>query len=179
MQQGWGPQGPIGGPQGQMMGQGIGLGRMVPTMNTGLPTRGPPGSRAMVNMQMMGNGEEKKDGKKDRWIIERTRKTKNLHLHFFAAEMEMANPSYPQQQAPPNQTAPWPDRMMMDHYGNQSRFGILFNQSADERFERELRVDPRLVTLTPGCPSGTAFLRRMGWGVAPWGPRASRTRGPC
>ncbi|XP_053293905.1 nuclear receptor coactivator 2 [Pleuronectes platessa] len=94
MQQGWGPQGPIGGPQGQMMGQGIGPGRMVPTMNTGLPTRGHPGSRAMVNMQMMGN------------------------------EMEMANPSYPQQQAPPNQTAPWPDRMMMDHYGNQSRYGV-------------------------------------------------------
>ncbi|XP_027144239.1 nuclear receptor coactivator 2 isoform X2 [Larimichthys crocea] len=47
---------------------------------------------AMVNMQMMGN------------------------------EMEMANPAYPQQHAPPNQTAPWPDRMMtMDHYENQSR----------------------------------------------------------
>uniref|UniRef100_A0A671Z1R2 Nuclear receptor coactivator 2 n=1 Tax=Sparus aurata TaxID=8175 RepID=A0A671Z1R2_SPAAU len=38
------------------------------------------------------------------------------------AEMEMATPAYPQQHAPPNQTAPWPDRMMaMDHYGNQSR----------------------------------------------------------
>ncbi|CAG5896334.1 unnamed protein product [Menidia menidia] len=24
-------------------------------------------------------------------------------------------------QAPPNQTAPWPDRIMVDHYGNQSR----------------------------------------------------------
>uniref|UniRef100_A0A8C4IEG8 Nuclear receptor coactivator 2 n=1 Tax=Dicentrarchus labrax TaxID=13489 RepID=A0A8C4IEG8_DICLA len=36
-------------------------------------------------------------------------------------KMEMANPAYPQQQAPPNQTAPWPDRMIMDHYGNQSR----------------------------------------------------------
>ncbi|XP_018528217.1 nuclear receptor coactivator 2 isoform X1 [Lates calcarifer] len=91
MQQGWGPQGPIGGPTGPMMGQGMGPGRMVPSMNTALPTRGPPGSRAMVNMQMMGN------------------------------EMDMANPAYPQQQAPPNQTAPWPDRMMMDHYGNQSR----------------------------------------------------------
>ncbi|XP_040910760.1 nuclear receptor coactivator 2-like isoform X2 [Toxotes jaculatrix] len=90
MQQGWGPQGPIGG-TAPMMGQGIGPGRMVPNMNTALPPRGPPGSRAMVNMQMMGN------------------------------EMDMANPAYPQQQAPPNQTAPWPDRMMMDHYGNQSR----------------------------------------------------------
>ncbi|XP_035526242.1 nuclear receptor coactivator 2-like isoform X2 [Morone saxatilis] len=92
MQQGWGPQGPIGGTAGPMMGQGVGPGRMVPNMNTAMPTRGPPGSRPMVNMQMMGN------------------------------EMEMANPAYPQQQAPPNQTAPWPDRMItMDHYGNQSR----------------------------------------------------------
>ncbi|XP_059200078.1 nuclear receptor coactivator 2-like isoform X3 [Centropristis striata] len=85
MQQGWGPQGP-------MMGQGVGPGRMVPNINAAMATRGPPGSRAMVNMQMMGN------------------------------EMEMANPTYPQQQAPPNQTVPWPNQMMaMDHYGNQSR----------------------------------------------------------
>nr|XP_046264837.1 nuclear receptor coactivator 2-like isoform X2 [Scatophagus argus] len=92
MQQGWGPQGPIGAAAGPMMGQGVGPGRMVPNMNPGLPTGGPPGPRAMVNMQMMSN------------------------------EMEMANPAYPQQHAPPNQTAPWPDRMMtMDHYGNQSR----------------------------------------------------------
>lgn len=39
--------------------------------------------------------------------------------------MEMTNPAYQQQHAPPNQTAPWPDRMItMDHYGNQSRYGI-------------------------------------------------------
>ncbi|XP_026230550.1 nuclear receptor coactivator 2-like isoform X2 [Anabas testudineus] len=85
VQQGWGPQGPLGGSAGPMMGQGVAPGRMVP--NTVQHTRGPPASRAMVNMQMMGN------------------------------EMEMANPAYPQQ-VPPNQTAPWPDRMMMDHYGN-------------------------------------------------------------
>nr|XP_033506149.1 nuclear receptor coactivator 2-like isoform X1 [Epinephelus lanceolatus]XP_033506150.1 nuclear receptor coactivator 2-like isoform X1 [Epinephelus lanceolatus] len=92
MQQGWGPQGPIGGTAGPMMGQGVGPSRMVPNMNAALPTRGLPGSRAMVNMQMMGN------------------------------EMEMANPTYPHQQPPPNQTAPWPNRMMaMDPYGNQSR----------------------------------------------------------
>ncbi|XP_070774696.1 nuclear receptor coactivator 2-like [Enoplosus armatus] len=92
MQQGWGPQGPIGETAGPMMGQGVGPGRMLPNMNAVLPTRGPPGSRPMVNIQMMGN------------------------------EMQMANPAYPQQQAPPNQTAPWPDRMIaMDHYGNQSR----------------------------------------------------------
>ncbi|KAM3604316.1 uncharacterized protein V6R79_009365 [Siganus canaliculatus] len=92
MQQGWGPQGPLGGAGGPMMGQTVGPGRMVPNLNTALPPRGPTGSRAIVNMQMMGN------------------------------EMEMTNPAYPQQHAPPNQTAPWPDRMVtMDHYGNQSR----------------------------------------------------------
>ncbi|XP_028283353.1 nuclear receptor coactivator 2-like isoform X2 [Parambassis ranga] len=93
MQQGWGPQAPLGGNAGPVMGQGVGPARMVSNMSAALPTRGsgPPGSRAMVNMQMMGS------------------------------EMEMPTPPYPQQQAPPNQTAPWPDRMMMDHYGNQSR----------------------------------------------------------
>ncbi|XP_068196023.1 nuclear receptor coactivator 2-like [Antennarius striatus] len=85
MQQSWGPQGP-------MMGQGIGPGRMVSNMSAALQARGPPGPRSMVNMQMMGN------------------------------EMEMVNPTYPQQQLTPNQTAPWPDQMIsMDHYGNQSR----------------------------------------------------------
>uniref|UniRef100_A0AAX7VJM7 Nuclear receptor coactivator 2 n=1 Tax=Astatotilapia calliptera TaxID=8154 RepID=A0AAX7VJM7_ASTCA len=39
----------------------------------------------------------------------------------FPPKLDMATPPYPQQQAPPNQTAPWPDRMMMDHYGNPSR----------------------------------------------------------
>uniref|UniRef100_A0A3Q1C124 Nuclear receptor coactivator 2 n=1 Tax=Amphiprion ocellaris TaxID=80972 RepID=A0A3Q1C124_AMPOC len=55
MQQGWCPQGPMGGTAGPMMAQGVGPGRMVPNMNAALPTRGPSGSRAMVNMQMMGN----------------------------------------------------------------------------------------------------------------------------
>ncbi|XP_032387806.1 nuclear receptor coactivator 2 isoform X4 [Etheostoma spectabile] len=92
MQQGWGPLGPIGATAGPMMGQGVGPSRMVPNMNAVQPTRGPPGSRAMVNMQMMGN------------------------------EMEMANSAYPQQQAPPTQTAQWANQMIaMDHYGNQSR----------------------------------------------------------
>ncbi|XP_007552046.1 nuclear receptor coactivator 2-like isoform X2 [Poecilia formosa] len=92
MQQGWGPHGPTGGSAGPMMAHGVG--RMVPNMNSALPTRssGPNVSRALVSMQMMGN------------------------------ELDMAAPPYHQQQAPPNQTAPWPDRMMMmDHYGNQSR----------------------------------------------------------
>uniref|UniRef100_A0A669AZH1 Nuclear receptor coactivator 2 n=1 Tax=Oreochromis niloticus TaxID=8128 RepID=A0A669AZH1_ORENI len=41
-----------------------------------------------------------------------------IYIYMY---MDMATPPYPQQQAPPNQTAPWPDRMMMDHYGNPSR----------------------------------------------------------
>lgn len=48
-----------------------------------------------------------------------------IHILFMfplPSEMEMANPAY----LPPNQTAPWPDRMMMDHYGNQSRYDISF-----------------------------------------------------
>ncbi|XP_067331323.1 nuclear receptor coactivator 2-like isoform X1 [Channa argus] len=89
MQQGWGPQGPAGGTAGPVMGQGVGPGRMVP--NSVQPARGPPGSRAVVNKQMIGN------------------------------EMDMANPAYLQQQAPPNQTAPWTDQMMIDHYNNQNR----------------------------------------------------------
>lgn len=37
----------------------------------------------------------------------------------------MASPAYPQQHAPPNQTAPWPEQMLsMDHYGGQSRSGL-------------------------------------------------------
>lgn len=58
VQQGWGPQGPIGGNGGPMMGQGVGPGRMVPSMNAALPTRVPLGSRGLVNMQMMGSGEK-------------------------------------------------------------------------------------------------------------------------
>uniref|UniRef100_A0A3B5RC01 Nuclear receptor coactivator 2 n=1 Tax=Xiphophorus maculatus TaxID=8083 RepID=A0A3B5RC01_XIPMA len=92
MQQAWGPHAPTGGSAGPMMAHGVG--RMVPNMNSALPPRstGPNVSRALVSMQMMGN------------------------------ELDMATPPYHQQQVPPNQTAPWPDRMMMmDHYGNQSR----------------------------------------------------------
>uniref|UniRef100_A0A3Q2ECM0 Nuclear receptor coactivator n=1 Tax=Cyprinodon variegatus TaxID=28743 RepID=A0A3Q2ECM0_CYPVA len=105
MQQGWGPHAPTGGNSGPMMPHGVG--RMVPGMNPTLPTRsnGSNVSRALVNMQMMGNGAKKSPKR----------------------YLDMAAPPYHQQQAPPNQTAPWPDRMMMmDHYGNQSRppYGI-------------------------------------------------------
>lgn len=58
MQQAWGPQGHIGGSGGPLMGQGIGPGRLLPSMNAALATRALPGSRGMVNMQMMGSGEE-------------------------------------------------------------------------------------------------------------------------
>lgn len=63
MQQGWGLQGPIGGNGGPMMGQGVGPGCMVPSMNAAMVTRGPPGPRGLVNMQMMGNGENVKNAR--------------------------------------------------------------------------------------------------------------------
>ncbi|XP_010882020.2 nuclear receptor coactivator 2 isoform X2 [Esox lucius] len=94
MQQAWGPQGPMGPALQQRMGPD---GRMVPNVSAGVPMRPSnqqPGPRQMVPIQGMGN------------------------------EMEMAAPPYPGQQAPPNQTAPWPDRMIpVDHgpYGNQNR----------------------------------------------------------
>uniref|UniRef100_A0A8C8CJN4 Nuclear receptor coactivator n=1 Tax=Oncorhynchus tshawytscha TaxID=74940 RepID=A0A8C8CJN4_ONCTS len=72
-------------------------GRMVPNVSAGVPMRPSnqqPGPRQMVSMHMTGN------------------------------EMEMAGPPYPGQQAPPNQTAPWPDRMIsVDRglYDNQNR----------------------------------------------------------
>uniref|UniRef100_A0A4W5LFM0 Nuclear receptor coactivator 2 n=1 Tax=Hucho hucho TaxID=62062 RepID=A0A4W5LFM0_9TELE len=97
MQQGWGPQGPMGQALQQRMGPD---GRMVSNISAGVPMRPSnqqPGPRQMVPMQMMGNVQ---------------------------SDMEMAGPPYPGQQAPPNQTAPWPDRMMsVDHgpYGNQNR----------------------------------------------------------
>lgn len=111
----------MGGTGGPMMGQGVGPGRMIPGMSAAMPPRGPPGSRGMVGMQMMGNGE-----KSPRLMLNRSQ---TGHFDIFSAflllfflEMGMANPAYPQQHAPPNQTAPWPDQMMaMDHCGNQSR----------------------------------------------------------
>uniref|UniRef100_A0A8C8F686 Nuclear receptor coactivator n=1 Tax=Oncorhynchus tshawytscha TaxID=74940 RepID=A0A8C8F686_ONCTS len=84
-------------------------GRMVPNLSAGVPMRPSnqqPGPRQMVPMQMMGNVQ---------------------------SDMEMAGPPYPGQQALPNQTAPWPDRMMsVDHrpYGNQNRQA--YGNSQDE-----------------------------------------------
>ncbi|KAM9789467.1 nuclear receptor coactivator 2-like [Neosynchiropus ocellatus] len=47
-----------------------------------------------------------------------------VHMPMMVNEMEMTNHGYSQHHGPPNQTAPWPDRMMMDPYGDQSRFGV-------------------------------------------------------
>uniref|UniRef100_A0AAQ6IIV0 Nuclear receptor coactivator 2 n=1 Tax=Anabas testudineus TaxID=64144 RepID=A0AAQ6IIV0_ANATE len=105
VQQGWGPQGPLGGSAGPMMGQGVAPGRMVP--NTVQHTRGPPASRAMKVTHELTSASQNPE------LI------RIMFLFYMPSEMEMANPAYPQQ-VPPNQTAPWPDRMMMDHYGNHS-----------------------------------------------------------
>uniref|UniRef100_A0A6Q2XDQ5 Nuclear receptor coactivator n=1 Tax=Esox lucius TaxID=8010 RepID=A0A6Q2XDQ5_ESOLU len=90
MQQAWGPQGPMGPALQQRMGPD---GRMVPNVSAGVPMRPSnqqPGPRQMVPIQVI--------------------------LNPVQAEMEMAAPPYPGQQAPPNQTAPWPDRMIpVDH----------------------------------------------------------------
>jgi len=109
MQQGWGPQGPMGASGGPMESRSPWHARCA------------PGSRAVVGMQMMSCGERTEQEVTNR---------QNGHLmrvsfsfsHPPFTEMEMGNPAYTQQHAPPNQNAPWPNRMMaVDHYGNQSR----------------------------------------------------------
>lgn len=77
MQQGWSPHGPMGSSGGPMMGQGVGPGRMIPGMSAAMPPRGPPGSRGMVGMQMMGNGE-----KSPRLMLTRSQ-TGNWFWHFL------------------------------------------------------------------------------------------------
>ncbi|XP_077413219.1 nuclear receptor coactivator 2-like isoform X2 [Vanacampus margaritifer] len=92
LQPGWGPQGPAGALLAPSLAHGVRAARMLSNINGAVPARGPPPpSRSVVGMQIM------------------------------AGEMELPNPAYPQQYAPPNQTAPWPDWMMMDHFGTQSR----------------------------------------------------------
>ncbi|XP_077368654.1 nuclear receptor coactivator 2-like isoform X3 [Festucalex cinctus] len=99
LQPGWGPQGPTGALPAPSLAHGVRTARMLSNINGAVAARGPTppsSSRSLVGMQMM------------------------------AAEMELPNPAYPQQHAPPNQTAPWPDRMMTmmmmsDHYGSQNR----------------------------------------------------------
>uniref|UniRef100_A0AAY5EIA6 Nuclear receptor coactivator n=1 Tax=Electrophorus electricus TaxID=8005 RepID=A0AAY5EIA6_ELEEL len=68
----------------QSLQQGVLHNRMVPNTSTAMPMRpnSQPGTRPMLQSPMMPNG------------------------------MGMAGHQFPQQQAPPNQTAPWPDSMI-------------------------------------------------------------------
>ncbi|XP_056307038.1 nuclear receptor coactivator 2 isoform X1 [Danio aesculapii] len=108
-QDGWGAQGPVGSaaspataaPAGQHSHpQGALHTRMVPNPATGMPMRpnSQPGPRQMLQPQMMANAQSNMD-------------------------IGMAGHQFPQQQAPPNQTAPWPDSVMPIEpvpFGNQS-----------------------------------------------------------
>ncbi|KAI4880460.1 hypothetical protein NFI96_011289 [Prochilodus magdalenae] len=109
----WGSQGsgPVSSsaspavPPTQPLQQGALQGRMGQNTGTNMSMRGAgqPGPRAMLQGQMMSNAQSNMD-----------------------MDMNMAGPPFPQQQqqAPPNQTAPWPDSMMPIEplpFGNQSR----------------------------------------------------------
>uniref|UniRef100_A0A673MCT2 Nuclear receptor coactivator 2 n=1 Tax=Sinocyclocheilus rhinocerous TaxID=307959 RepID=A0A673MCT2_9TELE len=108
-QDSWGAQGPgpVGNaaspvttaPTGQhSLTQGALHSRMVPNSGAGMPMRpsSQPGPRQMLQSQMMPNAQ---------------------------SNMGMAGHQFPQQQAPPNQTAPWPDSVMPIEpvpFGNQN-----------------------------------------------------------
>uniref|UniRef100_A0A672L0S5 Nuclear receptor coactivator n=1 Tax=Sinocyclocheilus grahami TaxID=75366 RepID=A0A672L0S5_SINGR len=110
-QDSWGAQGPgpVGNaaspvttaPAGQhSLTQGALHSRMVPNSGAGMPMRpsSQPGPRQMLQSQMMPNAQSNMD-------------------------MGMAGHQFPQQQAPPNQTAPWPDSVMPIEpvpFGNQN-----------------------------------------------------------
>uniref|UniRef100_A0A671MYV8 Nuclear receptor coactivator n=1 Tax=Sinocyclocheilus anshuiensis TaxID=1608454 RepID=A0A671MYV8_9TELE len=110
-QDSWGAQGPgpVGNaaspvttaPTGQhSLTQGALHSRMVPNSGAGMPMRpsSQPGPRQMLQSQMMPNARSNMD-------------------------MGMAGHQFPQQQAPPNQTAPWPDSVMPIEpvpFGNQN-----------------------------------------------------------
>lgn len=159
------------------MGQGIGPGRMLPSMSAALAGRGLPGSRGMVNMQMMGSGEEVEPTD----VVERTVSDTSRFCFLSSLEMEMVNPAYPQQHGPPNQTAPWPDQMLsMDHYGNQSRSGPCFVLKGKKgNHPRGLWGSDVEMTLGSVLGRHTGSPRRMGWGAAAGGPRASQTKELC
>uniref|UniRef100_A0A671MXA5 Nuclear receptor coactivator 2-like n=1 Tax=Sinocyclocheilus anshuiensis TaxID=1608454 RepID=A0A671MXA5_9TELE len=88
-------------PTGQhSLTQGALHSRMVPNSGAGMPMRpsSQPGPRQMLQSQMMPNARSNMD-------------------------MGMAGHQFPQQQAPPNQTAPWPDSVMPIEpvpFGNQN-----------------------------------------------------------
>lgn len=59
-------------------------------------------------------------------------------------EMNIGGPQYSQQQAPPNQTAPWPDSMLpieQATFGNQNRWVLVSHQNT-ERFCRPMIYTP-------------------------------------
>ncbi|KAG7488532.1 hypothetical protein MATL_G00035610 [Megalops atlanticus] len=100
----WGSHGPASSSSGpaavnQPLQQGAGPGRVAP--GAGVPMRpgGQPGPRQMLPAQMMASAQSDLD-------------------------LGMSGPQFSQQQAPPNQTAPWPDSMLPIEQGpfsNQSR----------------------------------------------------------
>ncbi|XP_061094159.1 nuclear receptor coactivator 2 isoform X1 [Conger conger] len=86
----------------QPLQQGVGPGRMGPSAAPGGPARPPgqQGPRQMLPAQMMGSAAQSD------------------------MDLGIAGPQFSQQQAPPNQTAPWPDSMMPIEQGpfsNQNR----------------------------------------------------------
>lgn len=92
-------------PSTQPLQQGALQARMAQNVNAnmGMRASGQPGPRAMLQGQMMSNAQSNMD-----------------------MDISLAGPPFPQQQqqAPPNQTAPWPDSMMPIEpvpFGNQSR----------------------------------------------------------
>lgn len=95
-----------------------------------------------------------------------------LHVSasFLCSDLDMAAPPYHSQHAPPNQTAPWPDRMMMEHYGAHSR-------SAGPEASGGLVPVEFGVTVCFLAGRRTAFLRRTGWVVVALGLKATQMRG--
>uniref|UniRef100_A0AAY4AJQ4 Nuclear receptor coactivator 2 n=1 Tax=Denticeps clupeoides TaxID=299321 RepID=A0AAY4AJQ4_9TELE len=110
-QEPWGPHGPTvtnsasaNAPQGQALQQGALHGRMVPSAPSGVPMRpnSQQGPRHLLQSQIMTNAQPNMD-------------------------MNMAGHQFSQQQAPPNQTAPWPDSLLPIEqvpFPNQNRCGF-------------------------------------------------------
>uniref|UniRef100_A0A8C9RRM1 Nuclear receptor coactivator 2 n=1 Tax=Scleropages formosus TaxID=113540 RepID=A0A8C9RRM1_SCLFO len=98
----WGPQGAaVSNAIGQQLQQGVGPGRMAPGTAAGVPMRpsSQPAPRQMLQPQMM---------------------TAQPDL-----DLGMSGTQFSQQQAPPNQTAPWPDSMLpidQGPFGSQNRY---------------------------------------------------------
>lgn len=131
-QDGWGAQGPgpVGNaaspittaPSGQHpLQQGALHARILPNNGAGIPMRpnSQPGPRQMLQSQMMPNAQSNMD-------------------------MGMAGHQFPQQQAPPNQTAPWPDSVMPIEpvpFGSQNS---------------SMYSGPQEEVLLPAAPEGTA-----------------------